>query len=390
MLLTGRSKYMTAKHNITSVQLLLMSVGSALMFPYTFMPILNTPHANQDVWIVMIISVFYIFVISFPILILINKFRGISLNDMTEMILGKFFGKAVSFLFFTFFLFCYTACMLIGAIFIGISVLPGTPIWAILIFAFAAVSFSAYKGAGTIGRLATFIVPFVMVTVVIFFLMGLSLMDFKKLQPILADSSLLQLNLGAFFTGARYSEILIYLTFSFFLIKNVSINKTYAKSLGVFLVFFTMILIPTVLVLGIDFAKNVYNPYFEYTGQVHAYDFIQRVQSLNTLAWFPGLLLKLTIYNFMASYTLSGIFQTKSHKTFVIPVTIMAFLICMIPMVQKSSVIMFLASDQVFPWIILPFTFVLPLLLLIMYFVRREEINEMLKKRKADAALPES
>jgi hypothetical protein len=92
----------------------------------------------------------------------------------------------------------------------------------------------------------------------------------------------------------------------------------------------------------------------------------------------------------MASYTLSGIFQTKSHKTFVIPVTIMAFLICMIPMVQKSSVIMFLASDQVFPWIILPFTFVLPLLLLIMYFVRREEINEMLKKRKADAALPES
>jgi hypothetical protein len=62
----------------------------------------------------------------------------------------------------------------------------------------------------------------------------------------------------------------------------------------------------------------------------------------------------------------------------------------MIPMVQKSSVIMFLASDQVFPWIILPFTFVLPLLLLIMYFVRREEINEMLKKRKADAALPES
>jgi hypothetical protein len=74
----------------------------------------------------------------------------------------------------------------------------------------------------------------------------------------------------------------------------------------------------------------------------------------------------------------------------VIPVTIMSFLICMIPMMQKSSVIMLLASDQVFPWIILPFTFVLPLLLLIMYVVRREEINELLKKRKADAALPES
>jgi spore germination protein KB len=381
---------MTAKHNITSVQLLLMSVGSALMFPYTFMPILNTPHANQDVWIVMIISVFYIFIISFPVLILINKFRGINLNEMTEMILGKFFGKVVSFLFFTFFLFCYTACMLIGAIFVGISVLPGTPIWAVLIFAFAAVSFSAYKGAGTIGRLATFIVPFVMLTIIVFLLMGLGLMDFKNLQPVFADSTLLQLNLGAFYTGARYSEILIYLVFSFFLMKKASINKTYAKSLVVFFVFFAMILIPTILVLGISFAKNMFNPYFEYTGQVHAYDFIQRVQSINALAWFPGLLLKLTIYNFMASYTLSGIFKTKSHKTFVIPVTIMSFLICMIPMMQKSSVIMLLASDQVFPWIILPFTFVLPLFILIMYFVRRDEIREILKKRKTDAALSES
>ena len=380
---------MTAKHNITSTQLLLMSVGSALIFPYTFMPILNTPPANQDVWIVMIIAFFYILIINAPILILINKFRGFNLNEMTEMILGKIFGKAASFLFFTFFLFCFTACMLIGAIFVSISVLPGTPIWATIFLAFVAISFTAYNGAGTIGRLATFIVPFVMFTVILFFLMGLSLMDFKVLQPILADSTFLQLNLGAFFTGARYSEILIFLVFSFFLAQKANINRTYTRALGVFVVFFAMILIPTVLVLGIDFAKNVFNPYFEYTGQVHAYDFIQRVQSLNTLAWFPGLLLKLTIYNFMASHTLSGIFKTKSHKTFVIPVTVLSFLICMIPMMQKASVIMLLASDRVFPWIILPFTFVLPLILLIVYLIRRKKINSILEK-KAEATLSES
>lgn len=376
---------MTAKPVITSAQLLLMVVGSSLMFPYTFMPILNTPPANQDVWIAFIAALVYIFIINVPILILINKFRGFNLNEMTEIILGKFFGKAASILFVMFFLFCFIACMQIGAIFINMSVLPGTPIWAILVFAFSAAAYVAYKGAGTIGRLATFIVPFVMLTVVLFFLMGLSMMDWKILRPVLAESSLAELNLGAFYTGTRYSEILIFLVFTFFLVKNVSINKTYAKALLIFTVSFLLILIPTMLVLGVDLAKMEFNPYFIYTRQVHAYDFIQRVQSINTLAWFPGLLVKLTIYCFMTSFTLSGVFKAKSHKGFVPVITGLAFFVCMIPMMQKSSVMMFLASDKVFPFVILPFTFVLPLILLTVYLIRRKKINRILAQKKTVA-----
>ncbi len=106
------------------------------------------------------------------------------------------------------------------------------------------------------------------------------------------------------------------------------------------------------------------------------------MQSINTLAWFPGLLLKLTIYNFMASFTLSGMFRTKSHKPFAIPVTIVAMCICMIPAMRKSRVIMLLASDQVFPWIILPVTIVLPLLVLIVYFFRRKTLESAIAAMK--------
>lgn len=381
---------MITKPKITSMQLLLMSVGSALMFPYTFMPILNTPPANQDVWMVLIMAFFYIFIINAPILILINKFRSFNINEMTEIIMGKFFGKVAALLFVSFFVFCYCACMLIGAVFINMSILPGTPIKAIIIFSFIAVSYSAYKGAGTIGRLAAFLVPFVMFTVIFFFLLGLDLMHISVLKPVLADSTFLELNQGAFLTAARYSEILIFLVFSFFMPKKENVNKTYVRALGTFGIFFFMILIPTILVLGIDLAKIEFNPYFVYTRQVRAYDFIQRVHSINTLAWYPGLLLKLTIYCFMASFTLSGIFKAKSHKPFVIPVTIASLTVCMIPVMQKSSVIMLLASDKVFPWIILPFTFVLPLILLIVFLVRRKKINSILAKKKAETAFLKS
>ncbi len=210
------------------------------------------------------------------------------------------------------------------------------------------------------------------------------------LRPVLAGTALSELNLGAFFTGSRYSEILIFLVFSFFLTKNVNINKTFTRALVIFGIFFAMILIPTILVLGVDLAKMEFNPYFIYTRQVNAYDFIKRVQSINTLAWFPGMLLKLITYCFMASYTLSGVFKTKSHKGFVPLVTGLAFSIGMIPMMQKSSVVMLLASDKVFPYIILPFNFVIPILLLIVYFARRKKINEALAQKKSDASLSEA
>ncbi len=66
----------TKKPTITPVQLLLMAVGSALIFPYTFMPILNTPPANQDMWIVMFYAFVYILALNAPIAFLMNHFRA--------------------------------------------------------------------------------------------------------------------------------------------------------------------------------------------------------------------------------------------------------------------------------------------------------------------------
>ncbi|MCX7614226.1 MAG: GerAB/ArcD/ProY family transporter, partial [Clostridiales bacterium] len=118
---------MTAKTNVSSVQLLLMGVGSALMFPKTFMPVLNSPPGNQDVWIVVILTFVYIIILNIPILFVVNKCRGLTINDMSEIILGKFFGKAACLLFAAFCLFCFTMCGALATAFTGISVLPETP-----------------------------------------------------------------------------------------------------------------------------------------------------------------------------------------------------------------------------------------------------------------------
>ena len=296
---------------------------------------------------------------------------------MAETILGKFFGKIAAFIFVLFFVYCFTACMLITAIFINLYIFPETPTWALLLYMIVPVSYAAYKGAGTIGRLATFIVPFIIFTIVVFFVLGWEHMDLGILQPILADSTFLQLNEGAFLTGARYSEILIFLVFSFWLKQKASINKTYLAAVGVFTLCFFLILLPTLTVLGVDLAKHAWNPYFMYTRQVEGYDFVERVQSLNALAWFPAALLKLMMYNFMGSYVFSRVVKAQSHKNFVIPISLIGFGLCMLPILNKSSTVELLRSDKVFPFIVIPVTLIVPLILVLVYFIRRKKIKAM-------------
>ncbi|MEM5771075.1 MAG: GerAB/ArcD/ProY family transporter, partial [Bacillota bacterium] len=249
------------------------------MFPYTFLPALRTPPANQDSWFVAILMFIYVLILNAPLLFLMNKFRGLNINETIEIVLGKFFGKAAAVIFAGFCLFCYTACMLMGIIFLNIFVFPDTPSWALSLYFIVPVIYASLKGAGTIGRLATFIASFMIVTIVFFFLLGTNKMDFSILQPVLADSTFLELNQGAFLTASRYSEIIIFFVFSYFLKQNASINKTYAASLATFGTCVLLIMIPVLTVLGPDFAKHAWNPYFTYTRQLEAYDFIQRVQS---------------------------------------------------------------------------------------------------------------
>jgi spore germination protein KB len=373
---------MRKKPIITSAQLVLMTVGSALMFPYTFLPILTVTPANQDMWIVLLMAIVYIVLLNAPLLFLINKFRGLNANQICEIILGKPMGMLAAFVFVLLFLFCETACMMVSGQFVSIYLLPETPTWGLLIFYAIPVCYVAYKGAGTIGRFAPFLVVFMLVTIIAFALMGIDKMNLKELQPVLSDSTFLQLNKGAFLTAARFSEILIFFVFSYYLGGKVSIIKTYAVAISIFAVSFMLILLPTMLVLGVQYAKHVWSPYYVYTRQVEFLQFLERVAAANVLALIPCTILNLSMYCYMASHMFSGIVRSKTHKHFVILFTLLAYIICLFPVMQKTGTFEFLSSDKFFPFVIVPVIFILPVIMLITYLFRSKKINAQLADKK--------
>lgn len=377
---------MLKKPSITSTQLALTTAGSALMFPYTFLPILKSGPANQDVWIVLLLTIVFIIILNAPLLFLVNKFRNFDLGEINESIMSKPVGKAATFVFAIFACFCFIACMQIAVLYTKLFLLADTPEWVIAMFAVVPVAYASHKGAGTITRLASFVIPMLVLTIFIFFILGIKDMEFSIIMPILKDSTYAQIISGAFITASRYSEVLIVAVYSIYLKKNHSVNTSYFKGLSIFGVSFFILLVSTLLLLGPKYAKLLLNPFLVYTRQVGGRDFLQRVQMFNFMAWFSGALIKLTVYNQIACFLFSKVFNKSSHRPFVLPLSIIGYLLCLLPILQKTSTFDLLNRDSIFPFIVLSVVFIIPLVMVIVYLFRYKEVNKIIDDRNTAVA----
>jgi hypothetical protein len=78
---------------------------------------------------------------------------------------------------------------------------------------------------------------------------------------MLADSSFLDLNMGAILSAGYFSEILVFLVFAPYLKPGIHIGKTLVYSNLLFTVAFMVMVIPTLTLLGLDVARHSWNPY---------------------------------------------------------------------------------------------------------------------------------
>jgi spore germination protein KB len=370
---------MEKKYCFSPAQLVMLIICTRMMFPYTFMPVVNIPPRNQDAWIIAIISAAYTFLFSVPVFYLINRFRDAEYGEILETILGKAAGKAFLILFSLFFFYCSSACLVIGDVFISTYLFPETPSWYLLLFAVGPALYLSLKGAGSIVRVAFFAVPYILLTIILFLLLSLDQLDISILRPMFADSGFWSLNWGGILTTGYYSEVLIFLVLFPSLKPKASINKALTSSVLLYTAALLVMVIPTLTLLGLDISRHSWNPYFVFTRQVKAFSFIQRVESLNVIAWFMGFLVKIALYNFMACYTLSKVFGTKTHKVFTGPLFLLSYIAALLPFLNRTNVIDMLRSHKVFAPIIFFYILILPTAAIVVYWLRRKKVDARLR-----------
>jgi len=357
---------------LSLLQAILIIIISRLITAYTYLPVITTPPANQDMWIVILLAVIYTPILCTPLLYLSNRYESLTLLQYSEKILGRFAGKLTAMLYIAFLFFHCLLHLNIVAEFLGSAIMPETPPYATAAFMLVTCIYLVYKGLEPIGRVAEIFVPFALATIVLFTVLSIKDFNFQVFLPVFADSGIFEINYGALSIASRFSEVVILCMLIPNLKNKRDLNKAFYIALLTFTFFFAIITVSTQSVLGIEQAKHSNFPYFTFTSQVDVFDFIQRIESINVVTWFLGVFIKFSIYFYFASSGISQVLGVKSNKAFIIPMALIVYILALTLKLTKSVVADKILSYRVLPYISFFFIFGIPVILLIVHLIRKK------------------
>jgi len=348
---------------------------SALTPTYFKSTTLTTPPANQDVWFVNIVSIVYTIVVCFPLLFLSNRFSKLNLIEIIQKLCGKIIGNLLGFLYIGFMVFICASGSVDTVQFLGSAIIPETPVYIILIFLLFTCSYLAYKGIDAIGQSTMIYVPIILCVFLLFTILNLKIMNFKTFLPVLKDTNLWELNLGAFIIAARYYDIIILCMLTPNIEDEKNINKSFYYSLGIYTLVSIIMTVSTQAVLGIEQSKHAKYSYLIYARQIDVFDFIQRIESFTIMCWFFARFIKFSAYIYIILISIKKIFNPKNPNKYIILIALTIYLIATKTSMANSIMYSKIVSYKIFPYISSVFLIVIPLFLLIVYFFRRKKLN---------------
>ena len=325
---------------------------------------------NQDVWITEILSLFYIVVLCGPLLYLGNRFSYLTPIEYLQVLTGRAVGKILGFLYICFFVRIIVMDLSLFDNVLRPINLPETPDYAILFLAILTCTYSVYKGLECIVRVAEIFTPLILLAIVFYELLLIPEMDFKVFLPILADSSLSKINWLAFMNATRLHEIIL-LAMLIPVINDRGKKKMVFWWMVIIVTIFSLIIICTTLAgLGLDVPKKTFDPYYLFVKQINIYDFITRIEFFLVGAWNIGMFLKISIVFYLTTIAIVQVFEFKNRKVFITPMAIIIYGIMLKSDVLKS-VVVFNAIQNQTPYINLIFIFVIPVIAVAIFFLKR-------------------
>jgi len=366
---------MEKNENLPLIEVIFILFLIRLTPTYLSIPPLNVPPANQDVWFVEIVAVAYTIALCFPILFLSNKFNNLTFIEIMQTLCGHLIGSILGIFYIAFMLFIAVSGSADIILFLGSAIIPETPSSVILIFHLLTCSYIAYKGISSIGRSTVVYSPIIIFIIILFSVLNIDKMTFKTFLPVLADSKLWQINVGAWAIATRFYDIIILCMVAPNIKNKKNISKSFFYALALFFIVSILMTVSIQATLGIEQAKHARYSYLTFTRQTNVFDFIQRIESLNIMSWFFARFIKVSVYIYAAALSLKKIFNTKTYNKFLIPISIIIYLFVMYTSISKSVVYNKILSYKVFPYISCPFLIMIPLFLLVIYFFRRKNLN---------------
>ena len=363
---------MLEKGKISNNQFILIFVISRLMLTMAYLPYVNAPPWNQDLWISAILAFPIHILLVLPVYFLTNRFPGQSLIQSVETILGSW-GKIIGALYVWFFLHRTAVILRELGEFLKAIPYPETPIIVFITATALFAAYAIYKGLETICRVAEIAAPLVLASVFLVFIMIAKDVDIYALTPVLEDG-IIPVIYGGFVIAARSTLSLFLWMLKPFINEPEKIRTTVVLISLILTLHLTPTSITTIGVFGLEQAKILNFPFFHLVRMINIGSFLERIDALFIGFWVLGMCIDIAIHNYLAVLSAAQLLKLKDYRPIVVA---MGTVIVSLSILQAESVVELneFLSYKVLTWYNLFFTFALPLLLLIVAVIGKKRID---------------
>jgi spore germination protein KB len=246
--------------------------------------------------------------------------------------------------------------------FILMVALPNTPAIAISGVMMAIVIWVVYMGIEVVCRCSLAIIGFVLFeTILSVFLMGKDF-EFGNLLPVVDRGWAPIMEGMTQLVGFPFGETVLFAMIIPLINKIEQARKT---MLWAFLTAGLLLLLVNVrntLVMGDLLSRMIYPSYTAYQ-YISIADFIERVEPITIITWLAGGFIKISVCLYVCAKSLSTVFSSKRHRTYLIPLCILMLAFSRFIYRNNTEVIEF--ATKVWQWYSVPFQIIVPLLMLL-------------------------
>ncbi len=378
---------MMIEEKVTKRQAIMLMVLSRLSISISTMPTIDIPPYNQDIWIIVILSIFYTAVLMIPLLFLANRFNEYNLIGYIELIYGKIVGKTlgISYLLFIFFsgiIAAFNHVELVNA-----TILTNSMNSLLILVLVVTAIYTVSRGLIVRLRAVEIFGPVAIFTIILLVILGLKDVDFSFLLPVLADSTLRDLHSGSLQLSFFYVDILLLAMIVPDLEDKKDINSIFLISITMAGLILIMASIGSQGVLGLEQIRHTNFHFYHYVRMINYPSILERIDAVFVLAWLITSQARVNGFLYVTVRGLREIFNKGLREKWL--VVIMGTLLSVITIILTNRYSFNLIRGELIKYhntMFLIFIIVIPIITCIVYFFRRKNIqgSQRLLKNKGE------
>lgn len=307
--------------------------------------------------------------VGFIIIKLFKNFPGSDILDVSEYLGGKTFKKLLGLFFITYFIISSSFLLREFCEAIKIVYFPMTNIFFVMLFFTIAVGIASRLEFSATLKTNLIIVPLVCISIIFLFLANLKNLNTNTLFPILGNGfyNTFILGLGNIYS---FSGIIILYFLPPLLQKPENFKKVTFTSIIIFIIYLVLIVMSILLTFSYFMSEDEMLPLYAAARYIEIGTFFVRLESIFLLIWIIAFACYLSISIHFSMLIFKKIANIKETKALAYPFTILILSIALLPNTYSAAKSY---ESNVYPYIIIGFSFVFCILLLAFANLKRRK-----------------